>query len=83
MSSINYDHRLKLHAPIRIPFFSSILRVLFYVTANFVKTRVFGELNSAFSVCVFSGSTRDALIFYFQKRNVGVVMRLLVNGNLS
>jgi hypothetical protein len=62
MSSMNYDHRLKLPAPIRIP-----LSVPFYgfysAHCEFVRTRVFGELNSGFSVCVFSGSTRDALTY--------------------
>jgi hypothetical protein len=61
MSSIIIDHRLNLSAPIQISLFSSILRFLFRATANLVRTRVFGALNSAFSVCVFSGSTSDAL----------------------
>jgi hypothetical protein len=44
-----------------IPFYSFSLRGLFSASVFSTRKREFGELNSGFSVRVFTGSVRDAL----------------------
>jgi hypothetical protein len=44
-----------------ISFFNFSLHGLFYANRFATSKHVFGRLNSSFSVCIFTGSVRDAL----------------------